>query len=48
MQPYLLRILEEKGMLADAQAKSLAGEERSKAIVHENWEFLMRYFLREY
>ncbi len=35
--PYLLRILEEKGMLADAQAKSLAGEERSKAIVHENW-----------
>ena len=46
--PYLLRILEEKGMLADAQAKSLAGEERSEAIVHENWEFLMRYFLREY
>ena len=46
--PYLLRILEEKGMLADAQAKSLVGEERSKAIVHENWEFLMRYFLREY
>lgn len=47
-RPYLLRILEEKGMLADAQAKSLLGEERSKAIVHENWEFLMRYFLREY
>lgn len=47
-RPYLLRILEEKGMLADAQAKSLIGEERSKAIVHENWEFLMRYFLREY
>lgn len=46
--PYLLRILEEKGMLSDAQAKSLIGEERSKAIVHENWEFLMRYFLREY
>lgn len=46
--PYLLRILEEKGMLADAQVKSLASEERSKAIVHENWEFLMRYFLREY
>lgn len=46
--PYLLRILEEKGMLVDAQAKSLVGEERSKAIVHENWEFLMRYFLREY
>lgn len=46
--PYLLRILEEKDMLSDAQAKSLIGEERSKAIVHENWEFLMRYFLREY
>lgn len=46
--PYLLRILEEKGMLADAQAKSLVGEERSKAIVHENWEFLMRYFIQAY
>ncbi|WP_456087027.1 DUF3843 family protein [Parabacteroides sp.] len=46
--PYLLRILEEKDMLSDAQAKSLIGEGRSKAIVHENWEFLMRYFLREY
>ncbi len=46
--PYLLRILEEKGMLTDAQAKSLLGEERSKAIIHENWDFLMRYFLREY
>lgn len=47
-KPYLLRILEERGMLADAQAKSLISEERSKAIVHENWEFMMRYFLREY
>ena len=46
--PYLLKILEEKGMLSDAQAKSLIGEERSKAIIHENADFLMRYFLREY
>lgn len=46
--PYLLRILEENNMLPDAQAKSLIGEERSKAIIHENWDFLMRYFLREY
>lgn len=46
--PHLLRMLEEKGMLSDAQAKSLAGKERSKAILHENWEFLMRYFLQEY
>ncbi len=46
--PYLLKILEEKGMLSDAQAKSLIGEERSKAIIHENADFLTRYFLREY
>ena len=46
--PHPLRMLEEKGMLSDAQAKSLAGEGRSKAILHENWDFLMRYFLREY
>ena len=44
----MLTKLEEKRMIADPQEKSLAGEERSKAIVHENWEFLMRYFLREY
>lgn len=46
--PYLLKELEERGMLADAQAKSLLGPERSKAIVHENWQFLSRYFLREF
>ena len=44
----LLKILEEKGMLADAQAKSLESPERSKAILHDNWQFLTRYFLREY
>lgn len=47
-RPYLLKILEEKGMLSDAQAKSLISEERCKAIIHENADFLMRYFLREY
>lgn len=45
---YLLKILERKGMLADAKAKSLIGEERSKAIIHENADFLMQYFLRNY
>lgn len=45
---YLLKALEEKGMLAEAQTKSLLSPERGKAIIHENWEFLMRYFLREY
>lgn len=43
---YLLKELEERGMLADAQAKSLISPERSKAIVHENWQFLVHYFLR--
>lgn len=45
---YLVRELETRGMLADAQTKSLTSPERGKAIIHENWEFLMRYFLREY
>ena len=44
--PYLLKELEERGMLADAQAKSLIGQERSKAIIHENWQFLAWYFIR--
>ena len=44
----LLRTLEERGMLADAQAKSLESPERSKAILHDNWQFLTRYFQREY
>lgn len=45
--PYLLKELEERGMLADAQAKSLIGPERSKAIIHENWQFLAWYFIHE-
>lgn len=45
---YLLKTLEEKGMLPDAQTKSLISPERGKAIIHENWKFLVRYFLREY
>lgn len=43
----LLKALEERGMLADAQTKSLHSPERGKAIIHENWEFLAKYFLRE-
>lgn len=46
--PFLLKELETRGMLADAQTKSLTSPERGKAIIHENWEFLMRYFHREY
>lgn len=44
---HLLKELEERGMLADAQTKSLISPERGKAIIHENWEFMMRYFLRD-
>lgn len=42
----LLKEMEERGMLADAQAKSLISPERSKAIIHENWEFLAQYFFK--
>lgn len=45
---YLLKELEERGMLADAQTKSLLSPERGKAIIHENWQFLSRYFCRQY
>lgn len=45
---HLLKKMEEKGMLADARTKSLSRPERGAAIIHENWEFLSRYFLREY
>lgn len=45
---YLMPELMKRGILADAQAKSLLGDERSKAIVQDNWEFLVRYFIREY
>lgn len=43
----LLKALEERGMLADAQTKSLHSPERGKAIIHDNWEFLVKYFIRE-
>lgn len=46
--PYLLERLEEKGMLADAQTKSLISPERGKGIIHENWQFLSRYFIKEF
>ena len=45
---YLMKTMMEKGMLADAQTKSLTSPERGKAIIQDNWEFLSRYFLREY
>ena len=45
---YLLVEMMNRGMLADAQAKSLLGDERSKDIIQENWPFLIRYFIREY
>ena len=44
---HLLKQMMEKGMLADAQTKSLTSEERGKAIIQDNWEFLTRYFIRE-
>lgn len=43
-----LKIMMERGMLADAQTKSLISEERGKAIIQDNWEFLTRYFIREF
>lgn len=43
----MLKTLEERGMLQEAQTKSLIGPERGKAIIHDNWKFLTRYFLRE-
>ena len=44
----MLKLMMEKGMLADAQTKSLTSQERGKAIIQENWEFLSRYFIKEY
>ena len=43
----LLKALEERGMLSDAQTKSLYSPERGKEIIHGNWEFLAKYFIRE-
>lgn len=45
---YMLEELMKRGMLADAQTKSLISEERGKAIIQDNWRFLARYFIREY
>ena len=45
---YFLPELVKRGMLADAQTKSLISPERGKAIIQENWKFLARYFIREY
>ena len=36
-----------RGMLADAQTKSLLGEERGKDIIQNNWKFLIEYFHKE-
>lgn len=44
----IIYYLEEKNMLPDAQVKSLKGEERGKAIIHENYDFLIRYFQRNF
>lgn len=43
----LLKALEERGMLADIQIKSPISPERGKEIIHGNWEFLAKYFIRE-
>lgn len=43
----LLKELEKRNMLPDAQTRSLNSPERGKAIIHENWEFLCQYFLKE-
>lgn len=43
----MLKALEERGMLADAQTNSLISPERGKDIIHGNWQFLAKYFLHE-
>lgn len=43
----MLRQLEEHGFLDDACAKSVISDERSHGIIHDNWEFIYRYFVRE-
>lgn len=43
----LLKELMSRGMLADAQTKSLDSPERGKSIIQDNWQFLCMYFLRE-
>ena len=43
----LLKELMSRGMLADAQTKSLDTPERGKSIIQDNWKFLCMYFLKE-
>ena len=43
----LLIEMVKRGMLADAQTKSLLGEERGKDIIQNNWKFLIEYFHKE-
>ena len=45
--PILLKEMEARGMLEDAQAKSLQAPERAKEIVHDNVPFFINYFLKE-
>lgn len=44
----LLKYLETHDMLPDAMIECEKGEAYSKALLHENWDFLARWFLREY
>ena len=39
--------MQKRGMLADAQTKSVLGKERGKAIIQDNWQFLIEYFFKE-
>ena len=43
----LLAEMMKRGMLADAQTKSLLGDDRGKAIIQDNWRFLIEYFHKE-
>ena len=43
----LLVEMVKRGMLPDAQTKSLLGDERGKSIIQDNWQFLIEYFHKE-
>ncbi len=43
----LLKEMMNKGLLPDAQTKSLSSPERGKAIIQDNWQFLCQYFHKE-
>ncbi|MDH6358847.1 DUF3843 family protein [Parabacteroides sp. PF5-9] len=45
---FLLQQMMERGMLEDASIFAEEGFERGKAIIQNNWRFIVRYFLREY